>query len=119
LGSASSFHEPLPADQFGQVGLVGNIEEHGADASGQCHQVQLSDSQDPQELRERDRCQRCGAPATDVDASRLGLRLSPADMADFRAQLRSLLDDFADRPDDPSAPAWSVFVVVHPDPNRQ
>jgi Helix-turn-helix domain len=58
------------------------------------------------------------APATDVDTSRLGLRLSPADMTEFRTQLRSLLDDFADRPDDPSAPAWSVFVVVHPDPNR-
>lgn len=58
------------------------------------------------------------APATDIDASRLGLRLSPADMTEFRAQLGSLLDDFADRPDDPSAPAWSVFVVVHPDPNR-
>lgn len=58
------------------------------------------------------------APAVDVGTSRLGLRLSPADMTEFRAQLRSLLDNFADRPDDPSAPAWSVFVVVHPDPNR-
>jgi predicted ArsR family transcriptional regulator len=58
-------------------------------------------------------------PAEDVDLARLGLRLADADMAEFRAQLRSLLDDFANRPDDPSAPAWSVFVSVHPDPNRQ
>jgi DNA-binding CsgD family transcriptional regulator len=57
-------------------------------------------------------------PAAETDTSRLGLRLSPADMAEFRAQLRSLLDEFADRPEDPSAPAWSVFVVLHPDPNR-
>jgi DNA-binding MarR family transcriptional regulator len=57
-------------------------------------------------------------PAAQVDTARLGLRLSPADMTEFRAQLRALLDDFASRPDDPSAPAWSVFVTVHPDPNR-
>jgi DNA-binding CsgD family transcriptional regulator len=57
-------------------------------------------------------------PAEDMDMSRLGLRPSPADMAEFRARLRYLLDDFAQRPDDPSAPAWSVFLAVHPDPNR-
>ncbi len=57
-------------------------------------------------------------PAAQVDTARLGLRLSAADMADFRGQFRALLDDFAARPDDPSAPAWSVFVSVHPDPNR-
>lgn len=57
-------------------------------------------------------------PAAEVDTSRLGLRLPPGDMDEFRAQLRSLLDDFAARPDDPTAPAWSVFVTVHPDPNR-
>jgi DNA-binding MarR family transcriptional regulator len=58
------------------------------------------------------------APEDDIDTTRLGLRLSPGDMADFRSQLRSLLDDFAERPNDPSASAWSVLVVVHPDPNR-
>ncbi|HVB44214.1 MAG TPA: helix-turn-helix domain-containing protein [Streptosporangiaceae bacterium] len=57
-------------------------------------------------------------PAAQVDTARLGLRLSAADLAEFRARLRSLLDDVADRPDDPSAPAWSVFIAVHPDPNR-
>ena len=57
-------------------------------------------------------------PADQVDSSRLGLRLSPKDMADFQARLRSLLDEFAQYPDDPSAPAWSVFVTLHPDPNR-
>jgi hypothetical protein len=57
-------------------------------------------------------------PAEDVDTTRLGLRLSPTDMADFRSRLRSLLDDFADHPVDQSAPAWSLFVTLYPDPNR-
>jgi DNA-binding MarR family transcriptional regulator len=57
-------------------------------------------------------------PGTEVDSARLGLRLSPADMAEFRTKLRELLDDFASRPDDPTAPAWSMFLAIHPDPNR-
>ena len=57
-------------------------------------------------------------PADQVDSSRLGLRLSPDDMADFQARLRSLLDEFAQYPDEPSAPAWSLFITLHPDPNR-
>lgn len=57
-------------------------------------------------------------PAAELDMTRLGLRLFPADWAEFQARLRALLDEFADRPDDPSAPAWSVFVALHPDPNR-
>jgi hypothetical protein len=57
-------------------------------------------------------------PGAEVDTTRLGLRLPADDMAEFRASLRSLLDDFAERPDDPSQPAWSLFVVLHPDPNR-
>jgi DNA-binding transcriptional ArsR family regulator len=57
-------------------------------------------------------------PAADVDATRLGLRLSAADMTEFRERLGALLEEFATRPDDPSAPAWSVFLAVHRDPNR-
>lgn len=57
-------------------------------------------------------------PAEEVDSARLGLQLSPADMAEFRDRLRTLLDDFAERPDDPSAPAWSLFLAIHPDPNN-
>jgi hypothetical protein len=58
------------------------------------------------------------APAERVDSTRLGLRLSPAGMAEFRGRLRELFDDFANRPEDPGAEAWSVFLAVHPDPNR-
>ncbi|MFG2525684.1 ArsR/SmtB family transcription factor [Streptomyces sp. NPDC048527] len=58
------------------------------------------------------------APAAEVDSTRLGLRLPPAEMEEFRTRLRALLEEFAARPDDPTAPAWSLFIVVHPDPNR-
>jgi DNA-binding MarR family transcriptional regulator len=57
-------------------------------------------------------------PGAEIDAGRLGLRLSNADMDEFRDRLLDLLDDFASRPEDPSAPAWSMFFAVHPDPNR-
>jgi hypothetical protein len=57
-------------------------------------------------------------PAAEVDTTRMGLRLPAAGMAEFRTRLGGLLDDFASRPEDPSAPAWSVFLIVHPDPNR-
>jgi DNA-binding MarR family transcriptional regulator len=56
-------------------------------------------------------------PADQVDSARLGLQLSEADMTEFRDRLRELLDDFADRPDDVTQPAWSLFLAVHPDPN--
>jgi DNA-binding transcriptional ArsR family regulator len=58
-------------------------------------------------------------PATDLDTTRLGLRLAPDEMTDFRTRLGDLIDEFAGRPDDPSAPAWSVFITLHPDPNRR
>jgi DNA-binding transcriptional ArsR family regulator len=57
-------------------------------------------------------------PATEVNSSRLGLRLNAADMAEFEDRLQTLLDEFAARPDDPAAPAWSLFLALHPDPNR-
>jgi len=57
-------------------------------------------------------------PATDIDSSRLGLRLPAQDMDEFRDRLQALLDEYAQRPDDPAAPAWSIFLTVHPDPNR-
>ena len=57
-------------------------------------------------------------PAADLDTTRLGLRLSPAEMDEFRTRLASLVEEFAGRPDDRTAPAWSVFITLHPDPNR-
>jgi DNA-binding transcriptional ArsR family regulator len=57
-------------------------------------------------------------PAADLDTSRLGLRLPPEQMDEFRDRLQGLLDEFAERPEVPDAQAWSVFLAVHPDPNR-
>ncbi|MGH8961121.1 MAG: ArsR/SmtB family transcription factor [Jatrophihabitantaceae bacterium] len=57
-------------------------------------------------------------PVTELDSSRLGLRLSAGDLAEFRQRLQALLDEFAERPDDPAAPPWSVFLALHPDPLR-
>ena len=59
-------------------------------------------------------------PWTDFDptGAALGLRLPPSDLAEFRDRVAALLDEFAARPDDPSADAWSVFYALHPDPNR-
>lgn len=57
-------------------------------------------------------------PLEEMDTARLGLRLAPADLDDFRNRLQNLLDEVAKLPDDPSAPAWSLFYALHPDPNR-
>jgi hypothetical protein len=57
-------------------------------------------------------------PAADLDMSRLGLRLSAAGWAEFRDRLGDLLEEFAARPDDPAQAAWSLFIAMHPDPNR-
>jgi predicted ArsR family transcriptional regulator len=56
--------------------------------------------------------------AADLDMARLGLRLTPAKWEEFRTRLGDLLDEFSREPSDPTAPAWSLFVAMHPDPNR-
>lgn len=58
-------------------------------------------------------------PVADLDTIRLGLRLPPEQWDEFRDRLRALLDEFEQRPSDPDAPAWSLFVALHPDPNRR
>jgi DNA-binding transcriptional ArsR family regulator len=58
-------------------------------------------------------------PAPQVETTRFGLRLPPEELEEFRTRLYSLVEEFAARPDDPRAPAWSVFMVMHPDPNRE
>jgi predicted ArsR family transcriptional regulator len=55
---------------------------------------------------------------SEVEASRLGLRVAPDRLVELRDRLHALLDEFASEADDPSAPAWSLFVALHPDPNR-
>jgi predicted ArsR family transcriptional regulator len=57
-------------------------------------------------------------PVTEVHTTRLGLRLSATQKDELEQRLQGLLDEYADLPDDPAAPAWSIFLAVHPDPNR-
>lgn len=57
-------------------------------------------------------------PRDSTDMSRLGLRLAPEVWDEFRDRLQQLLDEYQQRPEDPHAPAWSVFIAMHPDPNR-
>ena len=50
--------------------------------------------------------------------TRLGLRLPEAEMAQFRERLHALLQEYAERPRDPAAEPWSLFLALHPDTSR-
>jgi DNA-binding transcriptional ArsR family regulator len=50
-----------------------------------------------------------------LSSTRLGLRLSPVELAEFRNRVRALLDEFARRPADPDGEKWSVYLGMHPD----
>jgi predicted ArsR family transcriptional regulator len=50
-----------------------------------------------------------------LESGRLGLRLSPERLAEFRARLDALLDEYARRPADPDGEKWSVYVGMHPE----
>jgi hypothetical protein len=54
----------------------------------------------------------------DLDISRLGLRLDEAGHAELVRRLDDVLQDFAARAPDPGGNPWSVFLAVHPDPDR-
>jgi predicted ArsR family transcriptional regulator len=56
--------------------------------------------------------------ATDLDTTRLGLRLPADQLAEFRDRISDLFDEFAAREDDPSAEPWSIFFAMHPDRAR-
>jgi predicted ArsR family transcriptional regulator len=51
-----------------------------------------------------------------LQSSRLGLRLSPEDLEEFRERLHGLLDEYARRPADPTGPRWSLYLGMHPEP---
>ena len=50
-----------------------------------------------------------------LESSRLGLRLAPADLAEFRDRLHGLLDEYARRPEDADAEHWSLYLGMHPE----
>jgi predicted ArsR family transcriptional regulator len=50
-----------------------------------------------------------------LQSSRLALRLSPADLDEFRRRLHGLLDEYARRPVDPRGERWSLYLGMHPE----
>jgi predicted transcriptional regulator len=57
-------------------------------------------------------------PVDRVDTARLGLRLRPEQVDGFMDRLMSVLDEYRQQHDEPGAAAMSLFVAIHPDPNR-
>jgi DNA-binding MarR family transcriptional regulator len=62
-------------------------------------------------------------PIETVDTTRMGLRLTADERAEFDARLHDLVEEFRTRSDDRSTSdptpleAISIFMAVHPDPN--
>lgn len=52
-------------------------------------------------------------PPGSLDSTRLGFRLSPADVEDVRHRLSELIDDIAAMPSAPDGEAWSLYLGVH------
>lgn len=50
--------------------------------------------------------------------TRLGLRLSDVELDDLERRLSALLEEYAARPPTPGGTPWSLFLAIHPDPNR-
>jgi len=59
---------------------------------------------------------RDGPPETMM--SRLGLRLSEAQQVDLAERLEALVEEYAARPPTTGGRPWSLFVALHPDPDR-
>jgi hypothetical protein len=57
-------------------------------------------------------------PAEEVDTARLGLKLSDENWARFRDRIGEVLNEFEQLPEDPDGKPWSIFLAMHPDPNR-
>jgi DNA-binding MarR family transcriptional regulator len=55
----------------------------------------------------------------EVGMWRLGLRLPPDQMEEFRRRIAELLNDFVSRPSDPDSEPFSVFLAIHPDVSRR
>ncbi len=57
-------------------------------------------------------------PTEELTTTRLGLRLDDTGYAELQDRLHEVLQDFAARPPTPGGRPWSVFLSVHPDPDR-
>jgi predicted ArsR family transcriptional regulator len=51
-----------------------------------------------------------------LSSSRLGLRLTDRELAEFRDRLHALLDEYARRPVGEDAARWALYIGMHPEP---
>lgn len=54
----------------------------------------------------------------ETQTGRLGLRLDEQQRADLGRRLQELLEEYAALPPTPGGRPWSLFVALHPDPDR-
>lgn len=54
-----------------------------------------------------------------TEMTRLGLRLPEEEMKEFADRLHALISEFHDRPRDPDAEPWSLFLSLHPDTSQR
>ncbi|GAB96332.1 DNA-binding transcriptional ArsR family regulator [Kineosphaera limosa] len=59
------------------------------------------------------------APTENQGMTRMSLRLPDEQLEEFRERLFELLQEFHDRPRDPQAQPWSLFVALHPDTSQR
>lgn len=57
-------------------------------------------------------------PVEEVDTLRIGLRLRRERKDELSRRFTALVEEYFDDPDEDGEP-WSVFVSMHPDPNRE
>jgi DNA-binding MarR family transcriptional regulator len=57
-------------------------------------------------------------PVDTIGTARVGFRLTDESLAELTRRLTLLLNEYVERPDDPNGTAWSFFMAIHPDPNR-
>lgn len=55
-------------------------------------------------------------PVGEIDATRLGLRLSPGHEEELRSRLAAVIEEFASRAQDPVGKRLSLFLAIHPEP---
>jgi predicted ArsR family transcriptional regulator len=58
-------------------------------------------------------------PAEQLDTSRLGVRLNAENRKLLNEKLNALLSELEQTPEDEDGEPWSIFVALHPDPNRK
>ncbi len=50
-----------------------------------------------------------------LSSARVGLRLPPEQIQEFRDRVQEVLDEFVRRPMDPDGERWSIYFALHPE----